>query len=397
MNMCRATLAILLLLASSVRVVRAEDFPPLPYGAPPIDYFSDEAHDPIAELASRWDTPGTRPLLDPQFGRLPALLRELKIPVSSQLLVMSKTSVQQHRISPSSPRALYFRDDITVAYVEGGPDLEVTAHDPRKGTVFYLISQRDDVPRIFSRPRNCTSCHVSRLSLNIPGHLLQSFVTDSAGHPLEGYSGMTHATPFEKRWGGWMVTGRMEEGRHLGNRILANGPADRLSLTDEPIHEPPAIASPLLAEGSDLVAHLVLNHQLEFHNLVNRLLLEHRLDQVNEATTRAFVDYALMNDEALLPGPVATSGSFATEYQQQGIRDPQGRSLRDLDLQTRLFRYKLSPLLLGSPFQKLPTRLRESLLDQIDARLAASDDAGATVTRAVARETIPGWKPIGPN
>lgn len=397
MNMCRATLAILLLLASSVRVVRAEDFPPLPYGAPPIDYFSDEAYDPIAELASRWDTPGTRPVLDPQFGRLPAILRELKIPVSSQLLVMSKTSVQQHRISPSSPRALYFRDDITVAYVAGGPDLEVTAHDSRKGTVFYLVSQRDDSPRIFSRPRNCTSCHVSRLSLNVPGHLLKSFVTDAAGHPLEGYSGMTHATPFEKRWGGWMVTGRMEQGRHLGNRILANGPADRISLTDEPIHEPPPIASPRLAEGSDLVAHLVFNHQMEFRNLVNRLLLEHRLDQVNEATQRAFIDYALMTDEAPLPGPVATSGSFAAEYQQGGIRDSEGRSLRELDLKTRLFRYKLSPLLLGSPFQKLPTRLRESLLDQIDARLAASDDAGATVSRAVARETIPGWRPVKSN
>ncbi len=181
MNMCRATFAILLLLGPSVRVLRAEDFPPLPYGAPPIDYFSDEAHDPIAELASRWEIPGTRPALDPQFGRLPALLRELEIPVSSQLLVMSKTSVQQHRISPSSPRALYFRDDITVAYVAGGPDLEVTAHDSRKGTVFYLVSQQDDVPRIFSQPRNCTSCHVSRLSLNVPGHLLKSFVTDPAG------------------------------------------------------------------------------------------------------------------------------------------------------------------------------------------------------------------------
>lgn len=393
MNMCRATFAILLLLAPAVRVLAAEDFPPLPYGAPPIDYFSDKAHDPIAELASRWDTPGTRPALDPQFGRLPALLRELEIPVSSQLLVMSKTSVQQHRISPSSPRALYFRDDITVAYVAGGPDLEVTAHDSRKGTVFYLVSQQDDVPRIFSQPRNCTSCHVSRLSLNVPGHLLKSFVTDPAGYPLEGYSGMTHATPFEKRWGGWMVTGRMEQGRHLGNRILANGPADRISLTDEPVHEPPTIASPRLAEGSDLVAHLVFNHQMEFRNLVNRLLLEHRLDRLNEATIQAFIDYVLMTEEAPLPGPVVSSGLFAAEYQQQGIRDPRGRSLRDLDLQTRLFRYRLSPMLTGGPFQKFPTRLRESLLDQIDAKLAESGDAEAVVTREVARATVPGWKP----
>lgn len=393
MNMCRATFAILLLLGPSVRVLRAEDFPPLPYGAPPIDYFSDEAHDPIAELASRWDTPETRPDLDPQFGRLPALLRELKIPASSQLLVMSKTSVQQHRISPSSPRALYFRDDITVAYVEGGPDLEVTAHDSWKGTVFYLVSQRDDAPRIFSRPRNCTSCHVSRLSLNVPGHLLKSFVTDPAGHPLEGYSGMTHATPFAKRWGGWMVTGRMEQGSHLGNRILANGPADRISLTDELIHEPPPIASPRLAEGSDLVAHLVFNHQLEFRNLVNRLLLEHRLDRLSETTIQAFIDYALMTDEVPLPGPVVGAGPFAAEYQQLGIRDPRGRSLRDLDLQTRLFRYRLSPMLTGMPFQKLPTRLRESLLDQIDSRLAASEDEEAIVTREVARATVPGWRP----
>ena len=49
-----------------------------------------------------------------------ALLRSLKIPSESQLLVFSRTSFQRERIRPEHPRALYFNDQCYVGWVPGG-------------------------------------------------------------------------------------------------------------------------------------------------------------------------------------------------------------------------------------------------------------------------------------
>src|SRR5436853_7732015 len=57
---------------------------------------------------------------DPSFGYVPAVLRSLQIPVSSQVLVFSKTSFQSPKISPRMPRAIYFNDDTYVGFVHGG-------------------------------------------------------------------------------------------------------------------------------------------------------------------------------------------------------------------------------------------------------------------------------------
>ena len=48
---------------------------------------------------------------------LPAVLRALNVPASSQGLVFSRTSLQVDRIAPWTPRALYFNDDVTVGFV----------------------------------------------------------------------------------------------------------------------------------------------------------------------------------------------------------------------------------------------------------------------------------------
>src|SRR5438128_12351993 len=77
-----------------------------------------------------------------------SLLKALDIPVSSQMLVFSTTSLQLSLISPSNPRALYFNDDIYVGYVPGGR-IEVLSIDPELGAIFYIF----DIPRA-DRPLN---------------------------------------------------------------------------------------------------------------------------------------------------------------------------------------------------------------------------------------------------
>ena len=60
--------------------------------------------------------------LGPQQERavLLEVLEFLGIPVESQMLVFSKTSHQNPLISPATPRAIYFNDEVYLGWVRGG-------------------------------------------------------------------------------------------------------------------------------------------------------------------------------------------------------------------------------------------------------------------------------------
>ena len=66
------------------------------------------------------------------------------------------------------------------------------------------------------------------------------------------------------------------------------------------------------------------------------------------------VGYMLFVDEAPLTEPVKGVSTFTQTFPQRGPRDKQGRSLRDFDLQTRLFRYPLSYMVYSDLFDGLP-------------------------------------------
>src|SRR5579872_1025606 len=89
------------------------------------DYWTAPLNDPVSRLdkTARLD--------------LPHLLERLGIPVDSQALVFSKTSFQASKISPRNPRAIYFNDDVAVAWIRGAASMEVAAVDPRWGVTFY--------------------------------------------------------------------------------------------------------------------------------------------------------------------------------------------------------------------------------------------------------------------
>jgi len=114
------------------------------YQMKPIDYDNSEAVDVIsayfkeASHLKTWEGPG-------RTDYLYSFLEAFDIPVESQVLVFSKTSLQASRISPRTPRAIYFNDEIYVAWVPNGNRLEVSVPSPRTGTNFYTI--RDDQGR----------------------------------------------------------------------------------------------------------------------------------------------------------------------------------------------------------------------------------------------------------
>ena len=140
-----------------------------------------------------------------------------------------------------------------------------------------------------------------------------------------------------------------------------------------------------LRPDSDLVALMVLEHQTKLHNLLTRANWEtrialHQQDDMNRAlgqpsdhwfdSTRRrirnqvedLLKYLLFTDEVRLDAAVAGTSGFQDEFPKTGPRDRRGRSLRDLDLKTRLFRYPCSFLIYSDAFTALPPAARDQLV-----------------------------------
>ena len=320
----------------------------------------------------------------PPHGYLSALLRELKVPPTSQLLVASKTSPNKHYISPKNPRALYYNDSVALAYVPGAEMIEVAAADPKLGVVFYTLEQRPaSRPRLL-RDDRCLECHASSKTLNAPGWLVRSFLTHADGD-VDILSGLmvTHRTPIAERWGGYYVTGDTGGQRHRGNLFgaeafarYAKGGPTAASLTDL---KPFLDADKFPVPSSDVVALLVLEHQVHLLNLLTHLRLDFEALGENESLERArpsseaVLKYLLFIDEAPLAAPVRGSSGFVRQFEALGPADSQGRSLRQFDLRTRLFKYPCSFMVYSPSFETLPLRARRHLYRRLWEVLAGED------------------------
>ena len=376
------------------------------YERPPIDYLNAEVHDPVAKLAAKLDAGEIELDHDDRFGYLPAMLAALDIPASSQTLVFSKTSLQLHRISPRRPRAIYFNDDVYVGYCQNGDVLELAATDPRQGATFYTVKQSATrPPRVIRDRGQCLSCHASSRTQDGPGYLVRSVFVDAAGHPMLGthtYS-TDHTSPIEERWGGWYVTGTHGEMRHMGNVISREEGrevlTDRESGANRQTLQGLVNTAPYLTPHSDLVALMVLEHQVQMHNAIAAANYEtreaiHQSEQMNrllgrepgmlsdsanrriDAAAARVLRYLLMRDEFRLTSPVAGTSGFAEDFAARGERDSQGRSLRDLDLRERLFRYPCSFLVHSPAFDGLPDEVRTRVLTGLARILRGEDDSG---------------------
>src|SRR5262249_20217352 len=81
---------------------------------PAIAYFTRPTTDLVVRLQHQI-ADGARQLpFDPAFGYLRPVLDALGVPIESQILVYSKSSVQSLRINPRNPRAIYFNDTVAV-------------------------------------------------------------------------------------------------------------------------------------------------------------------------------------------------------------------------------------------------------------------------------------------
>ncbi|MBI3862151.1 MAG: hypothetical protein HY290_09680 [Planctomycetia bacterium] len=389
-------------------VAVAETFP---YRQEPVNYFSDELADPVSKLRSEIDMGTVRLEFEKEGGRgyLRSLLKALDVSPASQMLVFAKNSVNARTISPENPRALYFNDAAYIGFVPGAPFLEISAVDPRKGAVFYTLAQKDDATPSLVREESCLLCHVSVNSLHVPGHLVRSFVTDPQGNPGRGYSRVTHDSPYANRWGGYFVTGDFGSLPHLGNLSTAADLLEHERHRDGP-GRPVDLARRLdaakyLSSHSDVVALLVHEHQTHGHNLLTRVNYEHQF-QKPENSEEELLRYLLFADEPPLEDPVLGSSAYESGFVKLGPRDGQGRTLRQFDLETRLFKYRLSYLIYSDSFDLLPDPVRLRLYRRLWEILSAERPAAPfdrlpraerTAVLEIVRDTKRGlpeyWKP----
>ena len=354
----------------------------LPADHPAIEYDAGPFDDPIARLAQAVAS-GTATLdYDARFGYLPSLLDHLDIRVDSQLLVFSKTSFQADKISPRHPRAIYFNDDVAVGIVQNADLVELAAFGSRQGSLFYTLDTRRSDRARFVRPNGCLRCHQGAATLGVPGPYVGSVLTSATGRPdfRLGTVVTDHRTPFEERWGGWYVTGTHGAMRHRAN-TLARDPSSPARLVETANRNLTMLVrfvnpSEYLAPTSDLIALMTLEHQTHMVNLLTRAgwaarIAEHDglLDEAEIAERRDGVEeivrYMLFADEAPLIDPIQGVSTFAETFPARGPRDSRGRSLRDFDLQTRLFRYPLSYMVYSDVFERLPDRVRALIYERL--------------------------------
>jgi hypothetical protein len=377
MNRARSFLATLLLASAHAEDFQGADHP-LEYDREPTNYSASQPNDPVAAVQQRINNGELKLEWDDKFGYLPALLDAFGAKKSSQILVMSKTSLQRRFITPENPRAIYFNDDVYLGYIPGAPVMEISAVDPKLGGTFYYIEQEKVRKPRFVRSADCLSCHGGQRSLGVPGHILRSVPTDATGEliPLEEVRDITQCTPLADRWAGYYVTGRHGKQPHRGNLIgekdLAHFKEDALfkgNVTDLSKY---LDTSKYHGSGSDILALMILEHQTHMHNYVARLNIEavqmlaaYGHVRYMRSQVDAFLRYLLFTEEFPLTAPIEGNPEFVKDFTALAIRDSQRRSLRDLDCKSRLFKYPCSFLIYSPSFDAMAGPIKEVILQKL--------------------------------
>ncbi len=348
---------------------------------PAIRYNQSPTTDPAADLLNRELKTDLR-----------ALLTHFQIDASSQALVFSKTSFQAARISPRNPRAIYFNDNVAVGWVRGSRDLEVAATDPRLGPIFYKYS--GETSRL-TRESVCLHCHLGAATLGVPGVFIGSVFPDSTGAPSRDGAIITdHRTPFADRWGGWYISALHGEQPDRANGVVSD-PAEPRAIANQGKRNLASLAKEVNLAGyleptSDIVALLTFEHQTQMTNLMTRLSWESRMGSPTDVDE--IVAYMTFRDEVALPEPVEGVSTFTADFERRGPHDRAGRSLRDFDLKTRLFRYPLSYMIYSAQFDALPDALRGRIYRRLFDELRTRCPQAIEILRETKSDLPDYWK-----
>jgi hypothetical protein len=237
-----------------------------------------------------------------------------------------------------------------------------------------------------------------------PGYIIRSVFPGKSGEPVlsAGSFRTSYQSPLAERWGGWYVTGTHGHQRHMGNAIIHGSEPEGLdreqgaNVTDV---RGRFDTKPYLTPHSDIVALMVLEHQTAMHNqitiagyravlareeqeVLNKLdgktadspieSIEHRYQWAADDVLKCL----LLSCEAPLTDAVRGTAGFAEYFAGLGPRDHRGRSLREFDLRTRLFKYPCSYLIYSAAFQQLPPPVKQRVYQRLWRILTSQGTAG---------------------
>jgi hypothetical protein len=384
---------------------------------PPHNYRQRTPVDPFTRLKDDLESGGI--LLDTSSEKafVTSLLSALGVPVSSQMLVFSTTSLQLRLITQANPRALYFTDEMYVGYVPGGR-IEVEALDPELGGIFYIFDIPVSGQKLRAeRSERCMNCHASAENHRLPGLLVKSVVPGQMGGSLTAFRQeiIGHGVPFDQRLGGWYVTGKFAA-NHWGNIIGALSPNGLSKSLIQPGQYFNFAKYP--APTSDILPELLLEHQAGFVNRVVEASYRARTnlhasgdhlsaeqDAELEEQARSVTRYLLFADEVPLPaGGVESDAVFRADFLRDRRAVNDEPSLKDFELRTRLFRYRCSYMIYSSLFRGLPPDMKQRIYRRLakalstetpDLEYAYLPPAERQTIAAVLRATLPdlpaGW------
>jgi hypothetical protein len=359
---------------------------------PAIKYTTAPLNNAVASVNKKLEDGAARLTFEGRSGYLQSALDALDIPIDSQMLVFSPTSLQARRINATNPRALFFNDRLVLGWVPGGNILEVAAQDAAEGIVFYTLEQRaaaaTEVP-LFRRVNECLGCHLTGDTLGVPGLLMFSTTPPSETRPFPVSVITDQRSPLKDRWGGWYVTGSSGSAQHMGNRAdTLGGRTGRELISVDGLFD----ADGYRALSSDIAALLVFSHQTHMTNLLTRVGWEARaadptlhppfvaapgedalIAGLMSGIASEVVDYLLFIDEAKLPDRVRGSSGFAERFSTAGPRDGKGRSLHELDLNRRLMKYPCSYLIYSATFDALPPAAKDPIYKRMWQILSGED------------------------
>lgn len=381
-----------------------------PY-SPAHEYHTRELNDPFTRLIEDFES-GKREL-DNGSGKafIASLLEHLDIPASSQLLIFSRTSLQTRHISGSNPRAIYFNEDVYIGYIPGGK-VEVISLDPEVGGIFYIFGKpkSGELP-VIERSGRCMNCHAVADTRRIPGLSVRSVIPGPNWGKLVSYRDkqIGHQIPLGERFGGWHVTGDPGISDHKGNLIGEKVGGKIVTEVLEPGTEFDWSAYPV--ETSDILPHLLLEHQSGFMNLVLEAAYRARTYQhigkgeikpehlaVLHGLADELVRYLLFADEAEFPaGGIKVDPQYREDFLADRKEASNGISLKDLDLETRIFKHRCSYLIYSDVFQATPDLFKQHVYEVLGEAISTEkpnpdfaylSDPEKKAIHAILRETL---------
>ncbi|MDB6118734.1 MAG: hypothetical protein JWO08_2515 [Verrucomicrobiaceae bacterium] len=331
-----------------------------------------------------------------------SLLAALDVPVSSQLLVYSGTASQGTKVNPKNPRALYFNDEVYVGVVPGGL-VEMIGVDANIGGVPYTFRQvgTGSVPST-TGGEDCIRCHSGAQSGFAQGFFGRSLVPTEDGFIQGGEAVGTegHNRPLGRRFGGWFVTSARPDVFGKAGLVAETEGTNRRRVTGYKMTRPGQLydAKLHLAESSDILAHLLHEHQIGFHNRVARVLMSAdddgcqegvRLSPTHAQDITNLVAYMLFQDEATLPAEgIVGDPKFAEDFSRNRRPAKSGAALKDLDLHTRLLKHRCTYMIYTRPWMEMPAKVKGEIYAKLRSALMGKDYIGSHLSDSEKREIV---------